>query len=364
MKYKLSAKKLKLLAIFIFTAIGYLGGCTHSAINPNKSKPHISQNVNASLSATFPPACKWSNQKLSEARKYANKIGSSAVIVIVDGELVVEWGHTTERFKSHSIRKSLLSALYGIAVEKGLIHLNDTMGDLGIDDVPPSLTEQEKQAKVSDLLKARSGIYHPAASESPWMKKKRPKRGSHAPGTHWYYNNWDFNALGTIFENETGMTIGHAFYEWIAKPIGMLDFRPTDVTYKKEKVSEHAAYPFWISTRDLARFGVLYLNQGRWKNEQIIPEQWIKESTSAHTKWGKEGYGYMWWVPREEDFFASGFGGHYLGISTKQNLVVVNRVNSGKEGKDSIIWYLFGKKVSQDEFSKLVNLIFKASPSR
>ena len=316
-----------------------------------------------SLSNTFPPAQGWSSEKLSTARDYANEIGSSSVIFIYDGKLVAEWGDTIKRIKSHSVRKSLLSALYGIAVEKKLIDLDATMDELGIDDTPPSLTDEEKKAKVSDLLKARSGIYHPAAKESSSMKKKRPERGTYPPGTHWYYNNWDFNVLGTIFENETGMTIGIAFQEWIAKPIGMQDFRVEDVIYEKESISRHASYPFWISARDLARFGVLYLNEGKWNGRQVIPAHWIKESTSAKIQWEKGGYGYMWWITQTGDYYASGFGGQYVGISPKRRLVIVNRVDTGSEGKERRNWYLFGKKVSMNQFSKLVNLILEASPA-
>lgn len=72
------------------------------------------------------------------------------------------------------------------------------MAELGIDDNEPRLTDEEKRATVHDLLKARSGVYHPALYETARMKEKRPPRHSHASGTFWYYNNWDFNVLGTI----------------------------------------------------------------------------------------------------------------------------------------------------------------------
>jgi len=78
---------------------------------------------------------------------------------------------------------------------------------LGMDDSPDPLTKQEKQARVVDLLRARSGVYHPVDFESPAQISSRPPRGSHAPGTFWFYNNWDFNALGTIFEKKTGKKI-------------------------------------------------------------------------------------------------------------------------------------------------------------
>jgi CubicO group peptidase (beta-lactamase class C family) len=81
------------------------------------------------------------------------------------------------------------------------------MADLGIDDSPPSLTAEEKQATVRHLLQARSGVYHVALAESPAVAAARPPRGSHPPGTFWYYDNWDFDALGTISEQETGAGI-------------------------------------------------------------------------------------------------------------------------------------------------------------
>ena len=65
----------------------------------------------------------------------------------------------------------------------------------------------------------------------------------------------------------------------------------------------------------------------------------------------------MWWITQTGDYFASGFGGHYLGISFKRRLVIVNRVNTVAEGAERITWYLFDKKVSMDVFSKLLNFI-------
>ena len=113
-------------------------------------------------------------------------------------------GDVATKSNLHSIRKSLLSALIGIAVDERKIDLGATMESLGIDDNEPGLTPTEKTATVGDLLKARSGIYHAALYETPGMARRRPARGSHAPGTFWHYNNWDFNALGTIYERATG----------------------------------------------------------------------------------------------------------------------------------------------------------------
>jgi CubicO group peptidase (beta-lactamase class C family) len=173
-----------------------------------------------------PSAHGWNPEELEAARRQAHAQGSAAVMVTDDGRVVANWGDTARRFRCHSIRKSLLSALYGIYVGEGRISLQSTLADLGIDDVNPSLTAEEKQARVRDLLMARSGVYHRAAGEVPAMDAMRPKAGSHAPGTFWHYNNWDFNALGTIFRERTALSIAEAFQKRIAGPIGMEDFRP------------------------------------------------------------------------------------------------------------------------------------------
>jgi CubicO group peptidase (beta-lactamase class C family) len=202
----------------------------------------------------------------------------------------------------HSIRKSFLSGLYGIAVAKGQIDLNATLGQLGIDDNEPSLMPEEKQARVIDLLKARSGIYHAALYESPAMKAEKPPRGSHSARSFWYHNNWDFNALGTICEKLTHDSIYHSFDAQIAQRIDMEDYDPKEQECVTGPDSIHRAYPFRMSARDMARFGLLYLRGGRWRGAQLIPAQWIRESTTAYSvaggnaRDGYSGYGYLWWV--------------------------------------------------------------------
>ena len=327
-----------------------------------------------SLRYSFPVAEGWSFERLARALLYAEEIGSSAVVVLHDGQLVLEWGRTTLKIKSHSVRKSLLSALYGIAIEKGYIDENTTLADLGIDDRPPVLSQQEKQATILDLLQSRSGIYHEAAAESSHMKRRRPSRGVFAPGEHWYYNNWDFNVLGTIFERATNLPIGQAFREWVAEPIGMQDFTAEDVYYSWERVSLHPSYPFWITARDLARFGQLYLQMGLWDEQQIIPRSWIEKSIEPHPSTHNEGanesaYGYMWWIHPSGAFYAEGYLGQFVIVIPEHKLVIVNRVFTGtpsmgvlptevkKELRELV------RPVTGKQMERLVELILEAKPA-
>ncbi len=312
----------------------------------------------------------WSSAKLEAAHDFAQAIGSAALFVVHQGRVVDDWGQTTQRFKAHSIRKSFLSALYGIPDAAAKICLRDTMAALDIDDNEPGLTAGEKEATVADLLKARSGVYHPALYETDAMKKRRPERGSHPPGTYWYYNNWDFNVLGTIFEKQAGLSVFEAFGRYLAQPLQMEDFRLQDTEYVRGSDSIHPAYPFRMTARDMARFGLLFARGGQWQGRQIVPADWVARSTTTYSPATTEagqvhaGYGYLWWTElggrHLEDvelpqgtFSARGAGGHFILVLPVWDLVIVHRVDTDQ--KD-------GPRVERAEFGKLVKMILEAMP--
>lgn len=288
-----------------------------------------------------PQEAGWSSQKLAEAQAYAESIGSAAVMLVQGGTVAAAWGDTGRRFMAHSIRKSFLSALYGIHVEEGEIDLDQTLGDLGIDDLN-GLSDLEKQARVVDLLTSSSGVYHRAAYESSARKDQRPARGSHAPGEFWYYNNWDFNALATIYRQGTGGDIFLDFQSQIAEPLQMQDYRPRDGYYRYEReLSSHPAYLFRVSARDLARFGWLYLNGGSWEGKQLVPRAWVAESTGAQIQTSTgEGYGYLWWTAEGAlkkcgAYYASGAGAQRLVILPALDLVFVHLANTYRRNEDN-----------------------------
>jgi hypothetical protein len=164
----------------------------------------------------------WSEEKLAEAREPSSTLDTAALVIVQGGKIVDQWGTPALPLKCHSLRKSVLSLLFGSHVENGTIELDRTLAELGINDNEPPLSKTEKQARISDLLKARSGIYHPALYETAAMAARRPKRGSHKRNTFWYYNNWDFNTAGTIFENLTGRSIFEEFERQLAGPWGQI----------------------------------------------------------------------------------------------------------------------------------------------
>ncbi len=295
--------------------------------------------------ASRPEALGWSSEKLQLAKEQFEKIGSAAVVIVVDGLILDEWGDTSRHFRAHSMRESLLNAIIGIHVHEGHIDLEATLEELGIDDNEP-LTASEKQATIRHLLKGRSGIYLPALYLGGSFDN--PARGSHLPGTFFHYNNWGFNVLGTIFEQETGTKLFEEFKRRIADPLHMEDFSAEDCTYFRGSHGDNVntrfpAYPFRISARDLARFGLLYLRNGQWRGRQIVPAKWIRESWTPYSVYygTKTLYGYTNWrmylkgklLPgdvrlKDNVYWTSGINVHRLYIVPWANLVVVHRVNS------------------------------------
>lgn len=313
--------------------------------------------------AASPSDMQWSPDKLQIAKQFSETLDTAATMIVQQGVVVDQWGSTALPLNCHSIRKSILSALYGSHVEAGSVDLDSTLKQLGINDNEPSLTPVERQATLRHLLKARSGVYHSALYETATMASARPPRGSHEPDKFWYYNNWDFNASGKIFENLTGRSLFEEFEDRLAGPLEMEDFhRSRHTRYVTGEDSVYPAYPIELSTRDLARFGLLMLRNGRWNGEQILSEEWIRESTTSYSDAGAAGgYGYMWWVADggkhfpgvtlpDGSYSARGSRGQYLVVIPEWDLVICHRVNSFQKDRS----------VAKTDFGKLLSLILSA----
>lgn len=309
----------------------------------------------------------WSQAKLNAVRDFAAARQTAAVVIVQGGQVVDQWGGVDKKWGVQSVRKSLLNALYGIHVAEGRIDLGKTLGELGIDDSPPALTTVEKQASILDLLRSRSGVYRHVSRETAAMRAARPPRGSQAPGAFFYYNNWDFDVLGAIFQKETGTHLFEEFAARIARPIGMQDYVPADGKFIGGGASAwdgdtvHPRYTFSMTARDMARFGHLYLRNGRWGDKQVVPAHWVARSTTSYTKLeGPQaipavGYGLLWWE-QEWGYAALGFGGHVIAVVPSKDLVIVHRVvQEDSRGGQYVVPYL-------DVFA-MVRMVMDAAPT-
>lgn len=285
-----------------------------------------------------PAEAGFSAEALEEARRYADSAGSAAVVAVHRGRVLVAWGDVAREYRLHSVRKSLVSVLYG-ASPAGGIDLDATLAELGIDD-DAGLTAAERGARVRDLLAARSGVYLPAAYAPGDQDEERPARGAHPPGTRWFYNNWDFNVAGVAYERMTGEELYRAFAARVAEPLGMEDWEPEDgYPVYEPSLSRHPAHTFRMSARDLARVGWTMLDGGRWEGRQVVPAAWVEESTRPHSDFGNgTGYGWMWWTHAAGSspdlyvhldslsfYMGRGSGGQALFVIPGAELVIVHR---------------------------------------
>lgn len=283
----------------------------------------------------------WSAERLGTMLDYLSRLSADAFVIVTEGEIVASLGPLDTPYNIHSVRKAMLNAVVGQHVGDAPteVPLDATLEQLGIDDEPDPLTPLQRQATVLNLVRSVSGINHAAAAEGGVMNADKNERLGHEenqPGSVWAYNNWDYNALTTIFEQRTGLTVADAFKSGIAEPLGFQDFSEESVSYIVEPdLSRHPAAAFRLSARDLARFGQLYLDDGVVNGEAVLPATWIDRISSDYEETGIEGlrsgHGYLWWIPGpdtglpEGSFFGWGLGQQAVFVIPAWDTVIVHQ---------------------------------------
>ena len=296
-----------------------------------------------------PESVGYSSARLQALRAWLQSLDTTAMMVSVGGRSLFEYGDLTHQSYLASVRKSLLAILYGKYVEGGKIQLDKTLRELEFTDVG-GLSPREQEATIEHLISARSGVYHLASNPGD-STDSAPPRNSQRPGAYYLYNNWDFNAAGAVFEQLSGTNIYDALERDLAGPLEMQDFdRSRQVKNGNMAASQHLAYPIFLSTRDMARVGLLALRGGQWRDRQLVPRDWIARTTTLVSpladmdqafddspptvaRWG---YGYLWWVwdaadrsdPLAGAFTAWGVGGQYITVVPKLDMVIAHKTDT------------------------------------
>ncbi len=291
---------------------------------------------------------------LAEVERYVSRLDTTALVAAKHGRLMFTHGPIAETSIVFSVRKSLLALLYGRHVASGRIDLDRTLESLGINDVG-GLLPTERQATLRQLLESRSGVYHPAANSGD-DAEGAPPRGSRAPGSTFVYNNWDFNVAGSVFEQLTGQGIYEAFRDDLARPLQLEDFDFARHRKSGDKTkSSHLAYPFFLSTRDMARIGQLVLEGGSWNGQVLVPGDWVAQVTRPRTrsadmlppKAAARGfsYGLMWWVleepadsPLAGGTMAWGVHGQYILVLPRLGMTIAHKRRVPDGGRWDVSW--------------------------
>jgi hypothetical protein len=299
-----------------------------------------------------PEAAGFSSAKLEVLRAWLKTQPTTAMMAIYRGKVVFEYGDTALVSNIASVRKSILDILF--AAESARIDgdLNyKTVVELGLQDKVP-FVHPEELANFEQLLASRSGIYIPNGNGD--QDPISPKRGSQYPGTYFFYNNWDFNALGTAIEKLTHKDIYDLLGDDLGIPLAMQDF---DRARQKKPVDPdhaHPGYPMWLSTRDMARIGQLMISHGFWGTKSLADRNILDWSTTLVTPPGqinpfgmrnvgmpaRWGYGRLWWVwddpvypggtfagPFQGSYSAMGTGGQFITVFPFADLVVAHKVD-------------------------------------
>jgi CubicO group peptidase (beta-lactamase class C family) len=267
--------------------------------------------------------------------KYHYKVDS--MLIVRNGYLVKEnYANSYDANTRHqifSVTKSIISALVGIAIEEGKIKGIDQP----IADYYPELMNDTQLAKksitIKHLLTMTSGLNWPelaipyTSSENPLVQMyESPNQVkfilerdmSSEPGELYNYSSADSHLLSAIVQSAVGMTTEQYAREKLFKPIGISDIEwPSD----EQGISLGGAGLFLLPV-DMARFGYLYLRNGVWEDQQIIPSSWVQQSTTLQAS-GMFKYGYLWRIGDEGDYYAMGYRGQFILVSPKLDLVVV-----------------------------------------
>jgi len=287
--------------------------------------------------------------KVQMLNELLTRTGTTGLLVAKDDKILFEEYYQgekeTDRHSMFSVTKSFVSALIGIAIEDGLI---DSIDDPITKYVPELAASGYNGTKIRDILTMSSGIrftedYGDLSSDVNVMSMTIATGGSlddfaigleqeRKPGTFNNYVSVDTHVLGMMLVRVTGKTLTQYLEENIWKPIGM---EHEGIWAIDGEGMEVAMGGLQVSLRDMARLGRLYLHGGKWNGKQVVPEQWVKDSTTPsapHLMPGFDnpgsdtpyGYGFQWWTPSNPhgDFMASGIYHQFIYIDPTTGIII------------------------------------------
>lgn len=247
---------------------------------------------------------------------------------------------------SWSVAKSVVATLLGIAYHDGLIKdLNDPITSY----LPQLVSSGYNEVKIKDILNMSSGVgfnedYRDFNSDinrfgrafalgTSYESFALSLKNERKPGTYNHYVSIDTQVLGMLLEKVTGKRLSVYLKEKLWDPMGM----EHDAQWIIDETGmELALGGLNISLRDYAKLGLLYLQKGRWKDQQLVPAEWVERAITPdapHLMPGRNnqsssnryGYGFQWWIPEKPmgDFFAAGIYNQYIYVYPEKDFIVV-----------------------------------------
>ncbi len=266
-----------------------------------------------------------------------------SILIVKNGKLIFEKyfiGDSAKTlFHTQSATKSIASVLIGLAIDRGLIgSVNDPVF-MFFPEYDYLRNQSNNEITLQNVLTMTPGFEWNEVSTSVtsqendniighysnYIRHLLSKPVIHTPGTFWYYNSGCAILAGGVIKNLAGMQPEEYARRFLFEPLSITNWFWPGLPATDGLTGTHGA--LYLSARDMAKIGQLYLNGGIWNGNQIISEEWVHESTQTYINiWGDVGYGYLWWtrnIASNNTFYADGFGGQQIVVIPDEEMVVV-----------------------------------------
>lgn len=296
---------------------------------------------------------------------YDNKINLHGFMLLRHGKVAAEgyFKPFDEKLlhNIYSVSKSITSAAVGIAIGEGLMKLEDRIVDFFPEKVKGDVHPYTKMMTVEHLLMMAS--VHPKSTDNKvdnWIEVFLNTPPTKIPGTIFAYDTTGTNTLCAIVQKLAGTTLKEYLKPRLFDPIGMGEI----IWESSPKGVNNGGGGIKATVEDMARFGQLYLQKGFWNGKRIIPEGWVETSTRRHidnsnAKYmidGKKGYGFKFWMGRNNSYCAFGMGGQFIVVIPDKDVVFVTTANAllHKDGQLPILdsmWKNIYPAINDDEIA-------------
>ena len=282
-----------------------------------------------------------------------SKYAVHSFMLVRHGNVVAEgWWKPHSAAESHvlhSLSKSFTSTAIGLAVAEGRLSIDDPVLKFFPDEAPPSPGANLRAMRVRDLLTMTCGheTEPKLVGKSSWVKIFLAHSVPHAPGTHFLYDSPGVYMLSAIVQKVTGQTVLDYLRPRLFGPLGI----PNPVWDASPEGITMGSTGLRLRTEEIAEFGQLYLQGGRWNGVQLIPSSWAEAATSKEVPNdegsgarrvpnSRQGYGYNFWMTTHEGYRAAGSRGQYCLVFPKLDTVVVTTADT--EVMDSLLALIVG----------------------
>lgn len=266
-------------------------------------------------------------------------------MLVRHGHVVAEgwWGpyDAKTRHELYSLSKSFTSTAVGLAVAEGKLSIDDPVLKFFADDAPKEPSANLKNMRVRDLLAMNTGHQTEPRlmlSKDSWVKAFLAAPVEHKPGTHFLYNTAATYMQSAIVQKVTGQKVHDYLKPRLYEPLGIdgstWGESPQGVTL--------GGYGLSVRTEDIAKFGQLYLQKGKWNGKQLVPTTWVEMATSKQTSNGSnpasdwdQGYGFQFWRCRHGAYRGDGAFGQYCIVMPEQDAVIA--ITSGLRDMQAVL---------------------------